>query len=348
MVFLICQDRDSCVTTVTRWIIIIVFQLRIWILSYLVVTNNDICHRISTVINLDTIQTVSERDVIFDENLIPVVDIQTFTVVVVCIVSSIGNAIIIRPCHWGCTISSTTVQHMTVVWQDIIVYHKITLVTEHNTSNTVVMKERVGYLVTVHDRNIWISDRLDFIGNLLRDTAVTDWSTASIILLSCRLAWTKEDTGSVEFHSTNIINRNMWRIVYINTVWTSKVRLAFAVEFIVFCVVWWIIGVLDSQTTDSKVVLVLNENRRFVTIIRQVCFRIVLSILLFVKHDFCIVTTWTTTNQTFYISIVLIDHQGFLQKDIPWNHYGSSTLNLIGCFQSFLKRITCFNLTSRI
>ena len=60
MVFLICQDRDGCVTTVTSRIIIIVFQLRVWILCYLVVTNNDIRHRIGTVINLDTIQTVSE------------------------------------------------------------------------------------------------------------------------------------------------------------------------------------------------------------------------------------------------------------------------------------------------
>ena len=95
MVFLICQDRDGCVTTVTSWIIIIVFQLRVWILCYLVVTNNDIRHWIGTVINLDTIQTVSERNVVFDEDLIPVVNIQAFTVVVVCIVSSIGNAIIV-------------------------------------------------------------------------------------------------------------------------------------------------------------------------------------------------------------------------------------------------------------
>ena len=172
-------------------------------------------------------------------------DIQSFTVVVVGIVSSIGNTIIVRSCHWGCTISGTTIQHMTIVWQNVVVYNKITLVTEHNTRNTVVMKERIGYLVTVHDWNIWISDRLDFVWNLFRDTAITDRSSIAIILLRCCLTWTKEDTSSVEFHSTNIIDRNIWRIVYIDTVWTSKVWFPFTVKLIIFGVVWRIISMLN-------------------------------------------------------------------------------------------------------
>ena len=66
MIFLICQDRDGCVPTVTIWSIVIISQLRIWILRDIVVANNDIRHWIGVIINLNALQTISKRDVVFN------------------------------------------------------------------------------------------------------------------------------------------------------------------------------------------------------------------------------------------------------------------------------------------
>ena len=147
---------DAGIAVISEARVVIGFQAEIRILFNGVVDDFDIIHRELAVIHSNAVEAVANGSIVFNQNIVAIVHIQTFAVVVIGGVVGEGYAKVIAACHGGDAVACATVCLMAVPGQIVVVCNKIFLIGNQCTGHAVVVQMAVDQAVVFTQRQIFV------------------------------------------------------------------------------------------------------------------------------------------------------------------------------------------------
>ena len=252
---------------------IIALQTIMCILKNGVISNRYIFHFESTIVHRNTKQTVTVRNIVFNEDIVTIVDIKTLTVVVACEVVAESDVVVHRTRFRSKTVTRSTRSCMPVfVWHRITDFKSV-LIWKLNTRYTVLIQNTVCNLVSFHHAKhasisiittsfvIKARYTCKICSHTIRNR--TKCST-NIKFFHTIVCWCESHTSLIGTSHFNIIHCYMLRITHMDTIYFSMIWEPFHIKG------WIKVAItLDAKWKifHKEIVMIFYEEHCMVTII---------------------------------------------------------------------------------